>query len=97
MDTPLSESRFADILEGWVGEEREHDDNHDVLKHLDELDDHGDEPFSEEEDQDDEDHEEDDVETAIDDDHDDNEEEDNEDEGIVQALIFILTFQEVVN
>lgn len=53
VDTPLSESRYAEILEGWVDEEREaHDDHHDILKQLDELDDHG-EPFSEEEDHDD--------------------------------------------
>lgn len=30
MDTPLSESRFADMLEGWVDEEREVHDEHDV-------------------------------------------------------------------
>lgn len=42
MDTPLSESRYADILEGWVDEERQSHDEHDILKSLDELDDHGD-------------------------------------------------------
>lgn len=32
VDTPLSESRFADMLEGWVDEERElHDEHHNVL------------------------------------------------------------------
>lgn len=30
MDTPLSESRFADVLEGWVDEEREVHDEHDL-------------------------------------------------------------------
>lgn len=30
MDTPLSESRFADMLEGWVDEEREVHDEHDL-------------------------------------------------------------------
>ncbi|XP_055319575.1 aspartyl/asparaginyl beta-hydroxylase isoform X7 [Sitodiplosis mosellana] len=30
LDTPLSESRFADMLEGWVDEEREVHDEHDV-------------------------------------------------------------------
>lgn len=29
MDTPLSESRFADMLEGWVEEEREMHDERD--------------------------------------------------------------------
>lgn len=28
VDTPLSESRFADMLEGWVDEEREVHDDH---------------------------------------------------------------------
>lgn len=30
VDTPLSESRFADMLEGWVDEEREVHDEHDL-------------------------------------------------------------------
>lgn len=62
VDTPLSESRFADYLDGWVEEKRETHDDHDVLESLkDELDDHGhdNEPFEEEEDNqeaDDDDH-----------------------------------------
>lgn len=32
VDTPLSESRFADMLEGWVDEEREVHDDHDDHK-----------------------------------------------------------------
>lgn len=35
MDTPLSESRFADMLEGWVDEEREAHDEHDVAASFD--------------------------------------------------------------
>lgn len=49
VDTPLSESRFADMLEGWVDEEREvHDehapsDSHDAHgEHGHEHDDHDD-------------------------------------------------------
>lgn len=30
VDTPLSESRFADMLEGWVDDEREVHDEHDT-------------------------------------------------------------------
>lgn len=46
VDTPLSESRFADMLEGWVDEERETHDDHD---------DHNLQPDSHEHDDDDED------------------------------------------
>ncbi|XP_055704085.1 aspartyl/asparaginyl beta-hydroxylase isoform X6 [Phlebotomus papatasi] len=81
VDTPLSESRFSEILEGWVDENRESHDDHDheilaSLEELDEHDEHG-EPFEEEEDhdQEDEDHDEE------DDDHEgDEEEEDHADE-----------------
>lgn len=71
MDTPLSESRYAGILEGWVDEEREtHDHEDDVIKYLDELDDHDhdNEPFEEEDHHDNEE----------DDDNDDHSDEDNE-------------------
>ncbi|KAG4073680.1 hypothetical protein HA402_000904 [Bradysia odoriphaga] len=78
LDTPLSESRFADYLEGWVDEKRESHDDHDVLEALqDELDEHGDEPFEEEEaghDDDDDDHDQ-------EHDNDSNEEEDDEVDG----------------
>lgn len=42
MDTPLSESRFADVLEGWVDENRESHDEHDahVVHQDNEHDDH---------------------------------------------------------
>lgn len=45
VDTPLSESRFADMLEGWVDEEREVHDEHDLhaAPDLDDHDDHDDE------------------------------------------------------
>lgn len=66
----MSESRFADYLEGWVDEKRESHDDHDVLQSLnDELDghDHDNEPFEEEESHDNENDES---------DHDSHEEED---------------------
>lgn len=55
VDTPLSESRYADILEGWVQEEREVFEEHDA-EALNELDnhEHDNEPFEEEPDLDDE-------------------------------------------
>lgn len=44
VDTPLSESRFADVLEGWVDEKREtHDDHVDEHAHLEDS--HEDEGF----------------------------------------------------
>lgn len=59
MDTPLSESRYSEILEGWVQEDREVYEEHDA-EALNELDnhDHDNEPFEEEPDvSDEEDHE----------------------------------------
>lgn len=58
VDTPLSESRFADVLEGWVDEKREVDE-HDVHIAHDDHDDH-DKPGDDHDDQD------------LEDDHDDN-------------------------
>lgn len=56
MDTPLSESRFENIFQGWVDEHRVEDDHHDETHFLDDHD-HGDdhenvygEPFPEEKD-----------------------------------------------
>lgn len=44
VDTPLSESRFAEVLEGWVDEKREtHDDHEDEHAHLEDS--HDDEGF----------------------------------------------------
>lgn len=85
VDTPLSESRFADYLEGWVDEVRpddHHDDEpHGELDELHELDDHehDDEPFSEEEvaDEDEDDHDDGD---DHDGEHDDEDEHDDDDE-----------------
>lgn len=83
VDTPLSESRFADYLEGWVDEVREddhHDDQHSVLESLHELDEHehDDEPFSEEEVAEDDDNGDDDEHG---DGHDDDDGDDDEGEG----------------
>lgn len=49
VDTPLSESRYSEILEGWVQEDREVFEEHDA-EALNELDnhDHDNEPFEEE-------------------------------------------------
>lgn len=45
VDTPLSESRFSEYLQGWVDEKRE-EDHHDepILSHEDHDDEHEDEP-----------------------------------------------------
>lgn len=81
MDTPLSESRFADMLEGWVDEEREVHDEHDVYvpdSHDDEENEgaHGDDHDEDHDDQHD---------------HDDDEpvanSQENEDEGILKTLL----------
>lgn len=45
VDTPLSESRFAEVLEGWVDEKRETHDHHED-EHTNDLEDsHEDEGF----------------------------------------------------
>lgn len=51
VDTPLSESRFADMLEGWVDEEREVHDEHD-LHHANSQEDHDDEEHHDDDDND---------------------------------------------
>lgn len=58
VDTPLSESRYSEILEGWVQEDREVYEEHDA-EALNELDnhEHDNEPFEEEPDGSDEDEE----------------------------------------
>ncbi|XP_031625647.1 aspartyl/asparaginyl beta-hydroxylase isoform X3 [Contarinia nasturtii] len=60
LDTPLSESRFADMLEGWVDEEREVHDEHDTHA----PDEHGDDHENDDE------HDQDDDGLANNDDHD---------------------------
>ncbi|XP_055688759.1 aspartyl/asparaginyl beta-hydroxylase isoform X2 [Lutzomyia longipalpis] len=99
VDTPLSESRFSDILEGWVEENREsHDDHeHDILASMEELEEHDEhgEPFEEEDDHDEEhdgedddedhDHEDDDEDHDQEDDEENDGEEDDEDEQQVDA------------
>ncbi|KAJ6642915.1 Aspartyl/asparaginyl beta-hydroxylase [Pseudolycoriella hygida] len=73
LDTPLSESRFANYLEGWVDEEREIHNDIEILESIDELDEHDlNQPF-EEENNDNTDNDE------IDDQSDEGHEEDNED------------------
>lgn len=72
MDTPLSESRFADMLEGWVEEEREVHDEHDTHS----LDSHGHDDEHDDEHDGEHDHEND------DDDQIANSQEEHEDEGI---------------
>lgn len=83
VDTPLSESRFADMLEGWVDEEREVHDEHDEHKlqqhESDEHDDgDGDDPEDHEHDDHDNDNEADEDEHA----HDDSQEVDNDKEEV---------------
>ncbi|GAB0090328.1 aspartyl/asparaginyl beta-hydroxylase [Sergentomyia squamirostris] len=84
VDTPLSESRFSEILEGWVDENRAgHDDHeHDILASLEELDEHDEheEPFEEEDEHDEEDHDEDEGEDEHDNDEDDDQADEEEDE-----------------
>lgn len=43
LDTPLSESRFSEYLQGWVDEKREDDHHDDHPAHFDHGDDHDDE------------------------------------------------------
>ncbi|XP_077297504.1 aspartyl beta-hydroxylase isoform X2 [Arctopsyche grandis] len=76
LDTPVAESRFAQVFDGWVDEGPIHDDHHDEhtleLKHPD--DDHDDE-HDDEEDADEHDDEIEDIESDVpDDDHDDDDE-----------------------
>lgn len=65
VDTPLSESRFADMLEGWVDEERQPHDDHEEHKlpeehDSNEHDDHEDDDDIEDHDHDDQDDDDDD-------------------------------------
>lgn len=89
-DTPLSESRYAEYLEGWVDENREDDHHHEeILEALNQLDDHDDEDDEAhgDEDHDEEDDEDDGAPYAEEEDHDDERElEDDEDEGELPKL-----------
>lgn len=81
MDTPLSESRYSEILEGWVQEDREVYDEHDADA-LNELDnhEHDNEPFEEVPDVDSEEEEEEEEEPQNEEDDDDDHEEDSNNE-----------------
>ncbi|XP_058466080.1 uncharacterized protein LOC131439276 isoform X3 [Malaya genurostris] len=77
-DTPLSESRYAEYLSGWVDENREDDHHEEILNAINQL---------EEEDHDDEDHDDDGEPYAEEEDHDDEQEaHDKEEEEEPQKL-----------
>lgn len=88
MDTPLSESRFADVLEGWVDEKREVHDEHDLHAAHDDHDVHDDDHDGHDDDHDghDEDHD------GIDDDHDDHDDDGKDNDRCYQLSQIVYIF-----
>ncbi|XP_055603716.1 dentin sialophosphoprotein isoform X2 [Uranotaenia lowii] len=96
VDTPLSESRYAEYLTGWVDENRDHHHEEDILNALNELDDHDEEHGHDDHDDEHGDEEDDGTPYTEEEDHEDGQDEEDEDEEEVTVKLDDDEVEEIV-